>query len=38
MESKDANGNPLNDGDTVVLIKDLKVKGTSVTHKKRYFD
>ena len=24
---KDANGNPLQDGDTVTLIKDLKVKG-----------
>ncbi|MGC5327726.1 zinc ribbon domain-containing protein YjdM [Brevibacillus sp. SYSU BS000544] len=26
---KDANGNILNDGDTVTVIKDLKVKGTS---------
>lgn len=26
---KDANGNLLQDGDTVVLIKDLKVKGSS---------
>lgn len=26
---KDANGNPLNDGDTVTVIKDLKIKGTS---------
>ncbi|MCW8915256.1 MAG: zinc ribbon domain-containing protein YjdM [Magnetovibrio sp.] len=26
---KDAVGNPLADGDTVVVIKDLKVKGTS---------
>lgn len=26
---KDANGNPLQDGDTVVLIKDLPVKGAS---------
>ena len=34
MESKDANGNSLNDGDTVVLIKDLKVKGTSITIKR----
>lgn len=34
MESKDANGNFLNDGDTVILIKDLKVKGTSVTIKR----
>ncbi len=30
---KDANGNSLNDGDTVVLIKDLKVKGSSITLK-----
>jgi protein PhnA len=26
---KDANGNPLQDGDTVVVIKDLPVKGSS---------
>ena len=26
---KDANGNPLADGDTVTVIKDLKVKGSS---------
>lgn len=26
---KDANGTPLNNGDTIVLIKDLKVKGSS---------
>lgn len=26
---KDANGNPLVDGDTVTVIKDLKVKGSS---------
>lgn len=26
---KDANGNTLNDGDTVSVIKDLKVKGSS---------
>ena len=26
---KDANGNPLADGDTVVLIKDLKLRGGS---------
>jgi len=30
---KDAHGNFLADGDTVVLIKDLKVKGTSSTIK-----
>ena len=27
--AKDSNGNVLNDGDTVTLIKDLKVKGSS---------
>ncbi len=26
---RDANGNPLSDGDTVSVIKDLKVKGSS---------
>jgi protein PhnA len=31
---KDSNGNPLNDGDSVVLIKSLDVKGSSVTLKK----
>jgi protein PhnA len=30
---KDSNGNVLNDGDTVVVIKDLKVKGTSTVVK-----
>jgi protein PhnA len=30
---KDANGNILTDGDTVTLIKDLKVKGSSITLK-----
>lgn len=30
---RDANGNVLTDGDTVVLIKDLKVKGSSITLK-----
>lgn len=30
---KDANGQRLSDGDSVVLIKDLKVKGTSTTLK-----
>lgn len=34
MEVKDANGNVLADGDSVHLIKDLKVKGTSVTLKR----
>lgn len=31
---KDSNGNVLRDGDSVTLIKDLKVKGTSVTLKR----
>ncbi len=30
---KDSNGNVLADGDAVVLIKDLKVKGSSITLK-----
>lgn len=30
---KDANGQPLQDGDAVVLIKDLKVKGSSTVLK-----
>jgi protein PhnA len=30
---KDANGNRLQDGDTVTLIKDLKVKGSSAVIK-----
>ena len=30
---RDANGNMLVDGDSVVIIKDLKVKGSSVTLK-----
>jgi protein PhnA len=33
-ETKDCNGTTLNDGDSVTLIKDLKVKGTSVTLKR----
>jgi protein PhnA len=31
---KDANGQPLADGDAAILIKDLKVKGSSITLKK----
>jgi len=31
---KDANGNTLADGDTVILIKDLKVRGSSIVLKK----
>jgi protein PhnA len=34
MNIKDSNGTPLNDGDSVQIIKDLKVKGTSVTLKR----
>jgi protein PhnA len=30
---KDANGNVLNEGDTITVIKDLKVKGTSLVVK-----
>lgn len=30
---KDANGNLLSDGDTITVIKDLKVKGTSLVVK-----
>ncbi len=33
MEVKDSNGNLLVDGDTVVVIKNLKVKGSSMTVK-----
>ena len=29
----DANGNPLSDGDSVTVIKDLKVKGSSLVFK-----
>ena len=34
METKDSNGNILNDGDSVHLVKDLKVKGSSSTLKR----
>ena len=34
MDVKDSNGTALNEGDSVTLIKDLKVKGTSVTLKR----
>lgn len=33
MAVKDSNGNDLNDGDSVTVIKDLKVKGSSTTLK-----
>lgn len=34
MEVKDSNGALLNDGDSVTLIKDLKVKGSSMVLKR----
>ncbi len=34
MLVKDSNGNALNDGDSVQVIKDLKVKGSSTTLKR----
>jgi len=34
MIVRDSNGTELSDGDAVTLIKDLKVKGTSVTLKR----
>jgi protein PhnA len=34
VDVRDANGNVLNDGDAVHLIKDLKVKGANVTLKR----
>ncbi len=34
METKDCNGNVLNDGDTVRLTKDLDVKGSSLSMKR----
>ncbi len=34
MDTRDGNGTILADGDNVTLIKDLKVKGTSVTLKR----
>lgn len=34
MEVKDSNGNLLNEGDSVTLIKDLKVRGSSTTLKR----
>ncbi len=32
--AKDSNGNVLNNGDSVIVIKDLKVKGSSTTLKR----
>ncbi len=34
MEAKDSNGALLTEGDSVTLIKDLKVKGSSLTLKR----
>ena len=34
MAVKDSNGNELTDGDSVQVIKDLKVKGSSITLKR----
>ncbi|WP_340198659.1 alkylphosphonate utilization protein [Ascidiimonas sp. W6] len=34
MEVKDSNGNLLNDGDAVHVVKDLKIKGMSNTLKR----
>jgi len=34
MEVKDSNGNLLKEGDSVTLIKDLKVKGSSTVLKR----
>ena len=34
MEIKDSNGNILSEGDSVHVIKDLKVKGSSITLKR----
>ena len=33
MAIRDSNGNELSDGDSVQVIKDLKVKGSSITLK-----
>ncbi|HAZ13015.1 MAG: PhnA protein [Bdellovibrionales bacterium GWA2_49_15] len=34
METKDSNGTTLADGDSVTVIKDLKVKGSSIVLKR----
>ena len=34
MDIRDSNGNVLKEGDSVTIIKDLKVKGSSVTLKR----
>ena len=34
MEVRDSNGTPLSEGDSVTIIKELKVKGSSITLKR----
>ena len=34
METRDSHGSVLNDGDSVLVVKDLKVKGSSNTIKR----
>lgn len=34
MDVKDCNGNALNDGDSIKLARDLKVKGSSINLKR----
>jgi protein PhnA len=34
MDVRDSNGTALNEGDSVTLIKDLKVRGSSITLKR----
>jgi protein PhnA len=34
MDTKDSNGTPLDDGNSVQIIKDLKIKGMSKTLKR----
>jgi protein PhnA len=34
MSTKDSCGNPLNEGDSVQVIKDLKVKGSTINLKR----
>ena len=34
MDTKDSNGNILNDGDSVLLVRDLKAKGSSISIKR----
>ncbi len=34
MDVKDSNGTPLSEGDSVMVIKDLKVRGSSIVLKR----